>query len=148
MARAREVIPKIAVVLGIGVFCLPILLLLMPYVEQSRTEARMAMTYLVVRRLSASIADKSAGAPFPAVDFWGRPYQVQSLSNGTLRVLSSGPNRSTPTGSLDKDDIYSDIPESPIKPIQRQKQRQWLLALGTVVSAWIVLSALYLRSRA
>jgi hypothetical protein len=148
MARAREVIPKIAVVLGIGVLCLPIFLLLMPYVEQSRTEARMMMTYIEVCGLAESLETQAAGAPLPRLDLWYQPYQIQPLPDGGVRVLSTGPNRSTSPGSLDEDDIYSDMPESPSKPIQRQKQRQWLLALGTMVAAWIALSALYLRSRA
>lgn len=40
------------------------------------------------------------------------------------------------------------MPESPVKPIQRQKQRQALIALGAMLAAWILLSTAYLHSRA
>jgi hypothetical protein len=148
MARAREVIPKIAVVLGIGVFCLPILLFLMPVMEESAEELRLLKTYMDVRELSELLQAESPGAPLPSIDPWDQPYQVHAVPDGGVRVLSTGPNRSTTTGSLDEDDIYSDMPESPMRSIIRQKQRQALVALAATATAWIALATWYLQCRA
>jgi hypothetical protein len=134
-------------VLGIGVFCLPILLLLMPSMEMARSEARISMTYNEVRRLRSSMvtARPAQAATLPERDRWGQPYQVRPLANGDIRVLSPGPNQSSPRDGLDQDDIYSDMPESPGKAIIDRKKRQSLIAVGVSLGAWLLLASLYLR---
>jgi len=149
MARRQITVIDVVAVFSIGLVCLPILMALMPYVEQSRTEARISKAYHDVRRLHESAV---AGIPAPTItlpdrDPWGQPYRLVPLNGGHVRVLSSGPNMSSPATGTDDDDIYSDMPASPMKAIIARKNRQWLVALGVTAGTWVFLASLYMRYR-
>lgn len=153
------------VLLGLGIVCLPLFLMLMPYVEASPTEARLLQAYMQVHqlrdehrnlRLEASASDALATPDaatgstirLPQTDPWGQHYRLVSLGGshtGQFRVYSSGPNMSSPSSGVDHDDIYSDMPVSPLAAIYARKKRQWLIALSATALAWSALSLLYLR---
>lgn len=135
-------------VLGIGVLCFPIMVLLLPNFEQARSEARISMAYHDVRRLSRPAAGQSSPSnETPEMDPWGKPYQMSLLGDDRFRVSSSGPNMISPDTGFDEDDIFSDMPTSPLTPFRIQKKRQFLIAIGSMLATWTLLLILYLRSR-
>ena len=85
------------VIIGIGIFCFPVLLNLLPYLETSRSEARLMVAHNETRRLSqcsVSDAGKNSVETLPDRDPWGQPYRLVLLDTRQVRVISSGPNRS------------------------------------------------------
>ena len=54
---------------------------------------------------------------------------------------------SFPLTGTDDDDIYSDMPASPMKAIVARKNQQLLVALGVTAGTWVFLAWLYLRYR-
>ena len=156
MGRRKPTFIDVVAILGIGIVCLPIFLALMPYVEQGRTEARIAQTYHDVRQLrdshrSTQPPDKldpettATKVALPDIDPWGQPYRLVWLDGEQVRVLSSGPDMSFSANGTDNDDIYSDMPTSPLQPIRARRNRQWLIAAAVTVGSWIVLALLYMR---
>lgn len=121
------------VLLGLAVACMPLFLLLMPYGEASRTEARLLIAYVQVHRLCdhhrESLEASAAEAPtapdavagstinLSQRDPWGQHYRLVSLGGrdaGQIRVYSSGPNLHSPLSGMDADDIDSGMPVSPL----------------------------------
>ena len=47
----------------------------------------------------------------------------------------------------DNDDIYSDMPISPMEPFRTCRNRQWLVAFAVTTVVWGALASLYMRSR-
>ena len=131
MARGVRHLVDVVAILGLGILCLPILLLLLPDFLESRGEARTMIAYSNVNRLRESLGEGPvSGAALPDCDPWERPYRVVPLADGGFRVLSSGPNRTSSANGIDEDDIYSDMPQSPLKPFRETKRRQSLIALS------------------
>ena len=149
MTRRISVADGIAV-LGIGIICLPVFLLLIPNIEMSRSEARLFMAYHEVRRLQQSLVNNDNSDSVTTVtglDPWGQPYRVVSLDGYVLRVVSAGPDTSfSPTG-IDEDDIYSDMPLSPFEAVVNRKRSRILIALGTALGLWGSLASAYLWRR-
>ena len=142
-----KILKHILVLLGLAFVCLPVLLLLMPYIEESRTESRTAQAYYDVRRLSDEYARPGLhdAGELPRVDPWGTPYRVVQLEGHRVRVLSAGPNMSMPPSGTDSDDIYSDMPVSPMEHFHVARDRQWLVALSATAIAWGLLASIYMR---
>lgn len=138
------------VVMGIGIICLPVFLLLMPYIETSRSEARLSMAYNEVRRLQQSLVNEDNSdsvTTLTDLDPWGQPYRVVSLEGHAVRVVSAGPNMSfSPTG-IDEDDIHSDMPLSPFDAVVNLKRSRILIALGAALGLWGSLATVYLWRR-
>ena len=123
-----------------------VFLLLLPNFEQSRSEARVSMTYQKVRELQEKYQDQP---PLPMgskielaeKDPWQRPYVLQSFAEEgriRLRVVSEGDSPET-----EEDDISSDMPTSPMLPFQERKNRQFLKATLIAGGTWLVLTAAY-----
>jgi hypothetical protein len=131
-----------------GVLCLPILLLLAPNIEIGRTEARLTEAYSVVRKLHSTINEAPTSITELADrDPWGEPYRAMPLKNGTCRVVSSGPDMSLSPDGIGGDDIYSDLPTSPMAPFRARRNRQWLIAFTVAIAAWALMATLYIRFR-
>ncbi|MEZ6059894.1 MAG: hypothetical protein R3C19_05990 [Planctomycetaceae bacterium] len=77
-------------------------------------------------------------------DPWGQQYRLMVLPGGESRVLSSGPNMVTGDDGVDDDDIYSDMPVSPMEPFRQRHRRELLVAIGVPLCCWILLAAIYL----
>ena len=137
-----------ALVIG-GVCFVVSALTLMPDLEQGRNEVRLAQAWIDVRCIrDATIAEGqlSFGDRSPE-DPWGEPYWLEPGRGGKPRIVSSGPNGTSPDGGLDEDDIHSGMTVSPTKPISDRRNRQWLLALAAPFAAWLLLLHLYFRTR-
>lgn len=152
MSRRPSLIPHVFAILGIGVPCFLLFLLLLPNLEESRNEARIRRAYDDVRRISDThlktpAPDLSTADAILDTDPWGKPYSLVRINEQKLRVLSSGPNMSSPGVGVDGDDIYSDMPVSPMAPTCAKRNRQFLLAFGVSVGLWLLLSAIHVRSR-
>ena len=152
MSRRQSVIPDVFAVLGIGLACFVLFLLLLPNIEHSVSEVRIAKAYHDVRQISDAHCrtpspDLSTTEAIPDTDPWGKPYRVVRINEQKVRALSSGPNMSSPEVGLDGDDIYSDMPVSPMAPIYAEKNRQFLIAFSVSVGLWLLLSAIHVRSR-
>lgn len=146
----RPGLSKAVAVLGIGILCLPVLLFLAPDIEEGRNEAQLSSAFHDVQRLHRALAagaDRHTAIALPELDPWGRPYQVIPLEGGRFRVLSSGPDMSSSATGVGDDDIYSDMPGSPIDAIVARKKQQLFLAVAASAGCWIALSALYLWPR-
>jgi len=140
-------ITDVAAVAGIGLICFPLLLLLLPNLEASRTEVRISQAYMEVRRIHQSVVHEPQVPmeALPVRDPWGQPYRHVALDGDHLRVVSSGPNMSSPPTGTDDDDVYSDMPASPTLAITARKNRQWLIALAVTAVCWAFLAWLYMR---
>lgn len=152
MSRLLSFMLNVFVVIGIGLLCLPLFLYLMPYLEQSQTEARLAQTFNEVRRISLEFGAKDVPqtndqTEISGTDLWGMPYQFSRIDDGQVRVMSTGPNMSTTESGFDEDDIYTDMPVSPTVPIQARKNRQFLLAFAAWGAAWLFFCVIYSRLR-
>jgi len=102
------------VILGIGLVCFVLFLLLLPNIELSRSEVLIAKAYLDVRQISDAHRRTPSPGPsttdaIPDTDPWGKPYRVVHINEQKVRALSSRPNMSSPEVGVDGDDIYSDM---------------------------------------
>jgi len=114
---------------------------LLPPLEQGRTEARSVEAFNQTRRLVETVQPTTSEIVLSEIDPFGQPYRVISLPGGRLRVLSAGPNGTTP----DADDITSDMPESPGRPYDRQRNRQFLIAFGAGGLFWILSALIWFK---
>ncbi len=104
------------------------------------------MAYRKVRNLQVEYQDQPdpptrSRIELPEKDPWKRPYLLQSFSkNGQMRirVFSEGPSSET-----EEDDIFYDMPNSPLLPFQQQRKQQILIATLTAGGTWLVLTAVY-----
>jgi hypothetical protein len=141
-------IADVVAVLGIGVACLPIALLLLPDLEQSRGQARIAQAYTDVLRLHERMTPPERETELDEKDPWGQPYRLVPLENQRFRVVSSGPNgSSSSTNELQGDDISSDLTTSPIALMLAKQRVQLVAALGVAAAAWILFAVLCMRWR-
>jgi hypothetical protein len=148
MASRSTALVDVLAIFGIGIICLPILLLLLPDFLESRTEARIAMAYSDVLHIRESVCGVTSQRTDATVrDPWGQPYRIVPFTRGGCRVLSSGPNQTSPPGGADEDDIYSDMPTSPVKSILAGKKRQSLTALVVAGGFWLLVAWIYVRWR-
>ena len=130
----------------IGIILVTMLLLLVPNIEQSRTETQLSIAFDETQRLRRELIDKESldsATTLPDLDPWGQPYHVVPLDAGAIRVLSSGPNKSFSPEGIEKDDIYSDMPVSPAKMIQARKKRQWLITMVAGVNGCVLAAVIY-----
>lgn len=149
MSSRNSILKQVLVVLGIGSACFLIFLMLIPNIEASSTEARLTVAYYQVRRISEAYLLTPSDELFttheiPEEDPWGQRYRLIEVDVEHVRALSCGPNMRTPEVGFDQDDIYSDMPESPVAPIHAAKKLQFTLAIGVSAVAWLLLSAGYL----
>ena len=139
MASGCRPLVDFLTVLVIGGVCFVVsALTLTPNVKPGRNEIRLAQTWIDVRCIrDATVAEGqlSFGDRSPE-DPWGEPYWLEPGRGGKPRIVSSGPNGTSPDGGLDEDDIHSDMADSPTKPISDRRNRQWLLALAAPVAAF------------
>lgn len=139
-------------ILGIGIPCFLVFVWLMPDIEASRSEARIVQAYNDVRQMSAAHRETASPDLFsvheiPDTDPWGQPYRLVAINEKQVRALSCGPNMHTAEVGVDHDDIYSDMPASPMALIFSAKKRQLMIAVGISAGLWLLLSIVYLRSR-
>lgn len=158
MALRRLILTDLLAVLGAGILCVPLFLLLMPNIEASRTESRIAQAYADVLELVASpeVQRRASHGNGPAdttdmvepvnIDPWGTPYRF-TFDDDKLRVSSAGPDTSFNSSATDNDDIHSDRSVSPVERIHARKRRQFFLALAATAATWSVVSSIYLWSR-
>jgi len=60
---------------------------------------------------------------------------------------SSGPNASFGEDGFDEDDIYSDMPDSPLRPMYTRKKFEANLAILVGTMTWLLLTIVYLLPR-
>jgi len=135
--------PSFLAILAFGAVGLLLCAGLLPPLDQGRTEARSVYAYHQTLKLSKTVAATDTEVVLSEVDPFGQPFRVIPLPDGRARVLSSGPNGTTP----DADDITSDMPESPGHPYARKRNRQFLIAFGAGGFFWLACCVLWFRSR-
>lgn len=118
-----------------------------PDIKETRSEARIGEAYRQVCRIANPNPTNLEFDPLPDKDPWGQSYQLEMVNDQIVRVLSCGPNKSTPENGFDSDDIYSDMPVSPVSVIMREKNREWLIFAAISAAVWLLLSVSYLRTR-
>lgn len=128
----------------LGVLCFPVLLALMPHLEQGREEARAAQAHIRTRvqaeELNSSLVSVNDVVELVGEkDPWGNAYRGTRLVDGKLRVLSAGGNGVFGSPIPDADDIYSDMPVSPVQKYGTLRNRQWCVAFGSMLVAWAAL---------
>ena len=135
-------------IVGIGLLCLPLLLVFGPLIEETREEVRQVQAYNITRQIQERMAkDPDDGSLVKELDPWGNPYQFRRGGDGAIRVLSSGSNGESPVDGVDEDDIYPDMPVSPGAKIRRQKRMQWLISLAATTGVFLLVVTVYLSSR-
>lgn len=144
----RTLFRCVIIVAGFGVYCVPFFVQVAWIVYYGpRAHARLAMTYRYVCKLSVADRDDPSFSELPTHDVWGQPFQFSKTDEDLTRVMSSGPNGVSPESGFDADDIYSDMPASPMDPIEARLRRQMIVATGIAFSAWLLLIRAYRRSR-
>lgn len=150
MASGGRSLVDFLTVLVIGGVCFVVYALtLMPALEPGRNEIRLAQAWIDVRCIrDATVAEGQLNfGDRSQEDPWGEPYWLEQGRGGKPRIVSSGPNGTSPDGGLDGDDIHSGMTDSPAKPISDRRNRQCLLALAAPFAVWLLLSRLYFRTR-
>jgi hypothetical protein len=152
MTLRGPIILHLVVIIGFGIVCFFLLLLLAPNIEESRTEARLAEAYNRVCQISKAYHETPSPKLFathdiPDTDPWGQPYRLVEADDNQVRALSSGPNMVSPKTGVDYDDIYADMPKSPVAPIRAKKKKQFVIATSVSAGIWLLLSLVYLRNR-
>ena len=129
--RVQHVLTFIAMT-GVAFF---VFLLLLPNLKMGRNEARTIQTYNEVHRLR----DEYTGTiPRSRIeldenDIWGNPYIVEPTEDGRVRIRSTGMNgQFEPNG----DDIWSDMPTSPMQPFRTRRTWEWVRAIGAGIAVW------------
>ncbi|QDT00216.1 hypothetical protein HG15A2_35510 [Adhaeretor mobilis] len=152
MPPRKSAISNVFAVLGNGVACFLLFLMLIPNIEAGRTEARLISAYNRVCEISRAHQETPSRELFvmhdiPELDPWGQPYRLVDIGGNRVRALSSGPNKKTPQVSVDQDDIYSDMTTPPFEPIRANKKKQLLIAIVVSAGAWLLFSIVFLRTR-
>ena len=93
MSPRQSVFQHVLVILGIGFACFLLFLMLIPNVEASRTEVRLAETYYRVRQIAKAHHETSSLELFktheiPDTDPWGQPYRLLEVDGKQMRALS------------------------------------------------------------
>jgi len=147
---------------GLLLLWFPLFLVLAPYIEIGREEARAFMAYHEAKKLreeylpfvSAADSDSNEIAralriktrtKLPKFDVWEHPYEIVRLdvSGGQdIRVFSCGPDGISASDGLDDDDIASDRP-SLLQRFRRKRSRQWVIAFSAWGTAWAGSCVLY-----
>ena len=143
----RLSVTSVVSIIGIGIACLPVFVMLSPAIELSRSESRRSHAFNEAQRLRQTLANpenSESVTTLPALDPWGQPYRLILLDGHQVRVLSSGPNMSFSPSGIDNDDIHSDMLVSPFDAIIARARLQLLFAMAASVGCWVSLTALYL----
>lgn len=109
MTHRRTVVNAIAII-GIGIICFPVFLMLLPDLNESREEARIFVACAEVQYICESLSNEKTSesiASLPVLDPWDKPYRITPLDEKHFRVLSSGPNMTFAATGSDTDDINS-----------------------------------------
>lgn len=145
MNATKSQIQRLGICAIFAIGCATLFLLICPSIEATRTESRIERAYMEVCELAELDTGSTSSTNFEIdADPWGQPYRIVESLHG-MRVISCGPNQSTPAIGLDGDDIYSDMLSSPSEALQAAKSRQLLFALSLPV-IWLFCSIAYLRS--
>jgi len=113
-------------------------------IEQSRLEARIGLAYRTVCQIAESDGVDDTSAPSAnETDPWGQSYRITKSTQGLI-AASNGPNQITLATGYDRDDIYSDMTNSPTETILRNKRWQMLAAL-LMPAIWLIGTGIYLK---
>ena len=152
-----------AVLAGLALVCLSLCLSLIPNLEHGRTEARIAWAFIQAKTLHNEIASSTNGVASDGtanarastvtelsdLDPWGRHFQLVTRigkEGRIVRVFSFGPDESSTSDGLDRDDIASDMKVRPTQRFEDRRRSQWQFAYGMSGTAWIVASWFYLAT--
>lgn len=112
----------------------PIVLILLPYFDIGREEARRFQTWNETRRIAGEISANPEEALQQAAvqkDVWGNSYRVEVMPGGHNRVSTPGSNGVYDSlDQEDSDDIHSDMNSAPTEKFKRQRRRQWGIAFA------------------
>jgi len=118
-----------------------------PNIEASRIEARTIQTYNEVHRLRDEyVGDIPSGrVELDEHDVWGNAYVAEPAENGQIHIRSAGSNGRFESNT-DGDDIWSDMPTSPMQPFRTRKNREWMRAFAAGIAVCCLLVWAYWRS--
>lgn len=122
----------------VSAICLTVFALMMPNIKESVQEARIRQAWGNVRQIRKSLDNPSGKDDLPVKDPWGQPYLNRTLPDGSIRILSTGANKATTEDGPDADDIYSDMPTSPLDPFSRRRAFEWSRAYFVAGGLWIL----------
>ncbi len=145
MKITLEQLATISVLTGLSVV---IFVMLIPDVLGGVQEARTGMAYSDVRSLQDKFAGEAPREPteLEQRDPWGNAYVVQAEDDGGVRVTAAGPNGVFDSTAAGSDDIWSDMPTSPLGPFHTQRRWGWVRAFSVGFGAWIAFMAAYFWS--
>ncbi|RLS54153.1 MAG: hypothetical protein DWH91_12610 [Planctomycetota bacterium] len=142
-------------VLGPGLFTFPVLLLLLPPLDQTRGEARYSQArgrcrYFTAESRTPGFVRPPATLPhqpwsLEEPDPWGTPYQAVLFGDPpAVRIYSCGPDLLSTSYGLDRDDMSLALTRTAIDDFRDQRRREWWIAFGSWLGLWFVGSALLL----
>lgn len=150
MFQRRSKRPGCLTALGFGLVSFPVLLLLAPNIEMNRGDFRRIQAFYQTRIYAESDPSEIDTHFYPETDPWGKPLRIVEVENEVARVISSGPNMSSPESGFDEDDIYNDMTDPPPREIYSRIAREWRIAFGMCFATWLFLmlaATFELRSR-
>ena len=131
------------------VLSLPVLIFLLPNVEQPREEARQVQALIRARVLAAEWSlqrTNGTADEIPETDPWGKKYKVHFAPTGACTVMSSGANGQFEVpGTMESDDISSGMITSPAKVHSDGRRRDLALAVVSMLLVSGVLFGVSLR---
>jgi len=118
--------------LVMAAFSLAVLAVWLPTLDQGREEARFAQAYTQARAIQQGQLSAET------LDPWGSPYLIIEDKGTIIRVVSTGPNTTSPANSFDDDDIWSEMAEPPHRRIERARNWRLVLTLALAASPWLI----------
>jgi len=118
-----------------------IVILGMPNVEQSRTEARNTMAYNLARQI------KAGTVPVTTRDPWGNAFDIRQSNSDIENVTSRGANMVTPPDAYDSDDISTSMTNPPHLRSRARKHDQMFYTLAIAAIPWLLFFAFLIRRR-
>lgn len=119
--------------------------MLAPDVDQSAQEVGASRAYSDVRTLRDEFVGEAPHEPTELEDLdpWGNTYIIQAIDDDELRVASAGPDGVFDSTVPRSDDIWTDMPTSPLEPFQTQRNRELLRAIAVGFLVWSTFMTAY-----
>jgi hypothetical protein len=118
--------------LAIAALSMAVIVISSPPLKPGRQEVRLAKAYLQARAI------QQGRLPVETLDSWESPYRIVRNQGTIVRVVSAGPNTTSPTNGFDDDDIWSDMDEPPHRRFMRARNWRLVLTFALAASPWLI----------
>ena len=100
MRSCSDTIIDVLALASIAILGLLLTLFLLPPLEQSRDHVRRTQAWHDTRKIAAELDEVRRKSLLAEPDPWRQPYRVLDQQDGSVRVVSSGPNMTSPATGM------------------------------------------------